>query len=82
MMKIQLMGRDFFKIELDQIYLENDYFSVVTLEGPERCSICLDVLWEAAVLRGCHHAFHVDCLKKWISITMNCPLCRLSIILL
>ena len=29
------------------------------------CSICLNVIWDARVVRSCGHVFCADCLKTW-----------------
>ena len=48
-------------------------------DGKLECSICAE-MYEVGqrifVHPGCHHAFHWDCIKTWISLKGNCPLCR------
>ncbi|EYU40218.1 hypothetical protein MIMGU_mgv1a024749mg [Erythranthe guttata] len=39
------------------------------------CSICLEDL-EEALSMPCSHVYHGDCIKKWLSISHYCPLCR------
>ncbi|CAI9105666.1 OLC1v1004644C1 [Oldenlandia corymbosa var. corymbosa] len=44
------------------------------------CAICLESLGSyssTAVLPGCHHSFHPDCIAVWLAIHRTCPLCRL-----
>ncbi|CAN6467361.1 unnamed protein product [Victoria cruziana] len=50
-------------------------------EDPQ-CAICLSVFREdqkVKLLPGCHHAFHPDCVDKWLSEQPSCPLCRSSL---
>ena len=52
-----------------------------------QCPICLkdfsdsdknydDLIKNAVELPGCKHAFHCECLLKWLEHTSSCPLCR------
>lgn len=46
------------------------------------CSICLGIFEnedKLKVLPDCNHAFHCDCLDKWLSSRSTCPLCRASL---
>ncbi|KAH7425654.1 hypothetical protein KP509_11G064400 [Ceratopteris richardii] len=43
------------------------------------CGICLEEFElndEVHVLTPCDHAFHVHCIRRWIALTMSCPVCR------
>ncbi|XP_012834020.1 PREDICTED: E3 ubiquitin-protein ligase ATL41-like [Erythranthe guttata] len=47
------------------------------------CSICLEDLssggdnnCEEALSMPCSHVYHGDCIKKWLTISHYCPLCR------
>jgi hypothetical protein len=45
------------------------------------CCICREDYFEnmdkKTILIGCHHDFHVDCLKKWVNQNKkSCPICR------
>jgi hypothetical protein len=45
------------------------------------CSICredyLDNTDKKTIIIGCHHDFHIDCLKKWVNQNKrSCPICR------
>jgi hypothetical protein len=45
------------------------------------CCICredyLENIDKKTILIGCHHDFHVDCLKKWVNQNKkSCPICR------
>ncbi|KAH7549864.1 hypothetical protein ACOSP7_025161 [Xanthoceras sorbifolium] len=46
------------------------------------CPICLGVFEDEdklKVLPECNHAYHSDCLDKWLSSHSSCPLCRASL---
>lgn len=47
----------------------------------EECSICLRAMRydDNVVVLTCNHAFHNDCLTKWISHNSACPMCRRSV---
>ncbi|XP_062115150.1 RING-H2 finger protein ATL52-like [Humulus lupulus] len=43
------------------------------------CAVCLGELEEKVLVRllpNCRHAFHVQCIDKWLSLHSDCPLCR------
>jgi len=45
------------------------------------CCICredyLENMDKKTILIGCHHDFHIDCLKKWVNTNKKtCPICR------
>ncbi|GFP79047.1 RING-H2 finger protein atl5 [Phtheirospermum japonicum] len=50
----------------------------------DKCSICLSEFAEGEEGRelvDCKHAFHRDCLEKWLQgYTATCPLCRSSVV--
>ena len=58
-------------------YTEGDcrycYWHVPRLN--ENCVICLSNLFDIVVL-PCGHIFHKKCIKKWLSFSSNCPICR------
>ncbi|KAG9447409.1 hypothetical protein H6P81_013537 [Aristolochia fimbriata] len=46
------------------------------------CAVCLSEFQEDERLRllpGCSHAFHIDCIDRWLQTNANCPLCRSSL---
>lgn len=47
-------------------------------EWAHECCICMAPTTpdEAAMLRGCRHVFHVECLSQWLKERASCPLCR------
>lgn len=45
------------------------------------CSICYQEMESpAAVITDCQHFFHKHCLKKWLVVQDNCPLCTKPIV--
>lgn len=42
------------------------------------CSICLDKIKpkDAVGIKHCKHIFHKDCIKEWVNLRNNCPICR------
>eukprot|EP00931_Biecheleriopsis_adriatica_P080209 TRINITY_DN53565_c0_g1_i1.p1 TRINITY_DN53565_c0_g1~~TRINITY_DN53565_c0_g1_i1.p1 ORF type:complete len:360 (+),score=57.63 TRINITY_DN53565_c0_g1_i1:108-1082(+) len=46
--------------------------------GEEQCSVCLEDFDDTKEIRKmpCGHCFHTTCLKPWLSMNRNCPLCR------
>ncbi|XVF05769.1 hypothetical protein REPUB_Repub05bG0201000 [Reevesia pubescens] len=50
--------------------------------GETECSICLGVFEDEQklkVLPECNHAYHSECVDKWLSSHSSCPLCRTSL---
>lgn len=47
----------------------------------ESCSICLNELEVNSAVRRlpCMHLFHKSCVDIWLSNTLTCPICRLSV---
>jgi len=50
-------------------------------EGKADCSICMDEakLGEQVTILPCHHWFHGDCVKAWLTEHDTCPHCRQGI---
>jgi len=46
------------------------------------CAICIDMCKSGDILQQlpCSHEFHKTCIRRWLPINANCPLCRTSII--
>lgn len=43
------------------------------------CTVCLSLLEDeemARLLPNCKHAFHVECIDKWLNAHATCPVCR------
>ncbi|KAI4305310.1 hypothetical protein L6164_028682 [Bauhinia variegata] len=51
-------------------------------ESSSECCICLSVFQEEEKLKvlPCGHAYHSECLEKWICANPSCPLCRASLV--
>ena len=45
------------------------------------CTICLDdfIVGENVVLCPCGHCYHKKCLKNWLRVKSECPLCKVGI---
>ncbi|XP_062181604.1 putative RING-H2 finger protein ATL12 [Phragmites australis] len=58
------------------------FFRFATLRGARQgmeCSVCLARFDDADLLRllpRCRHAFHLDCVDRWLESNASCPLCR------
>ncbi|XP_058216616.1 E3 ubiquitin-protein ligase ATL42-like [Rhododendron vialii] len=49
------------------------------LRGGLECAVCLSKFEDVEVLRllpKCRHAFHIDCVDRWLQNHSSCPLCR------
>lgn len=47
-----------------------------------QCSVCLSAFQDqekVKILPGCNHAYHPDCIDKWLHTHSSCPLCRSSL---
>ena len=44
------------------------------------CAICMSAIDyndpASFMVTPCHHAFHTDCLYKWMDVKLECPPCR------
>ncbi|XP_027356873.1 putative RING-H2 finger protein ATL12 [Abrus precatorius] len=58
------------------------FFNFSSLKGSKQgleCTVCLSKFEETEILRllpKCKHAFHMDCIDKWLESHSTCPLCR------
>ncbi|CAG8569972.1 13561_t:CDS:2 [Funneliformis mosseae] len=43
------------------------------------CPICLQIYQEQCYLHSCYHTFCISCIRQWLSITPNCPLCKCKV---
>ncbi|XP_052183452.1 putative RING-H2 finger protein ATL49 [Diospyros lotus] len=59
------------------------YSAVAGVEYPFDCAVCLSEFKLEDSLRllpDCSHAFHMDCIDKWLLSHSTCPLCRASLL--
>jgi hypothetical protein len=52
-----------------------------TSRETETCAICMEpcnVLYRGSIVK-CPHVFHPVCLRRWLSRTPTCPICRKSV---
>lgn len=68
---------------IDKAVIESlPFFRFSALKGSREgleCSVCLSQFDVADVLRllpRCKHAFHMDCIDRWLDSHSSCPLCR------
>lgn len=67
----------------------NDASASAPLKGisiSQQCAICYNNIIEdnkvnnkEYMITPCHHIFHTECLKHWMNIKMECPVCRTSL---
>src|SRR3954454_7540905 len=43
------------------------------------CPICLQIYQEQCYLYPCYHTFCVSCIRQWLYITPDCPLCKYKV---
>ncbi|PKU70373.1 putative RING-H2 finger protein ATL12 isoform X1 [Dendrobium catenatum] len=68
---------------IDKAVIESlPFFRFSALKGSREgleCSVCLSRFDDAEILRllpRCKHAFHMDCIDRWLEAHSSCPLCR------
>ncbi|KAL4591128.1 hypothetical protein LXL04_004077 [Taraxacum kok-saghyz] len=49
---------------------------------PTECTICKDEFIKGENIKRlpCHHYFHHECIRRWLSYKKNCPICRRTIV--
>ncbi|KAK3212977.1 hypothetical protein Dsin_017683 [Dipteronia sinensis] len=58
------------------------FFRFASLKGSKEgleCAVCISRFEETEILRllpKCRHAFHINCIDKWLERHSSCPLCR------
>ena len=77
-----LMNYDIYA-ELKNLGLINDHMTKEEIdkikeEKIDRCNICLYELEKGKYL-NCGHAFHLKCIRSWVSQNAKCPLCKSDI---
>ncbi|KAL8089509.1 hypothetical protein AgCh_039109 [Apium graveolens] len=63
-------------------FLHGSVSSISSIGFDEECSICLAMFEDGErvkVLPECLHAYHSDCVDKWLTNKSSCPLCRSSL---
>ncbi|ERN15063.1 hypothetical protein AMTRI_Chr05g57670 [Amborella trichopoda] len=68
---------------IDKTLIESlPFFRFSTLKGAKQgleCAVCLSKFEDPEILRflpKCKHAFHIDCVDRWLESHSSCPLCR------
>ncbi|XWS26803.1 hypothetical protein CRYUN_Cryun26dG0061600 [Craigia yunnanensis] len=68
---------------IDQKVIESlPFFKFSSLKGSKQgleCAVCLSKFEDIEILRllpKCKHAFHIDCIDRWLEKHSSCPLCR------
>uniref|UniRef100_A0A1A9VZU4 RING-type E3 ubiquitin transferase n=1 Tax=Glossina brevipalpis TaxID=37001 RepID=A0A1A9VZU4_9MUSC len=58
--------------------MRSEIWDILTKQTFEMCSICLEYydMEQFIHILPCRHKFHNDCVKKWLQIKRNCPLCQ------
>ncbi|WVY89241.1 hypothetical protein V8G54_034755, partial [Vigna mungo] len=71
---------------IDQKVIEAlPFFMFSSLKGSKQgleCTVCLSQFEDTEMLRllpKCKHAFHMNCIDKWLESHSTCPLCRNNI---
>jgi hypothetical protein len=42
----------------------------------EDCSICREPIKDDKEILVCNHSFHIICIRTWLQLKGNCPICR------
>lgn len=78
-----VIGLDAATIDSIPIFLHGSLStSTVVIDVDKECSICLGMFEDdemVKVLPECLHAYHSDCVDKWLRTRSSCPLCRSSL---
>ncbi|KAH7853030.1 hypothetical protein Vadar_032314 [Vaccinium darrowii] len=71
---------------IDKVVIESlpffKFSALKGLKGGLECAVCLAKFEDIEILRllpKCKHAFHIDCVDKWLENHSSCPLCRQKI---
>ncbi|OIV97802.1 hypothetical protein TanjilG_12559 [Lupinus angustifolius] len=71
---------------IDKLVIETlPFFKFSSLKGSKEgleCTVCLSKFEDTEILRllpKCKHAFHMNCIDKWLENHSTCPLCRYKV---
>ncbi|KAH7836673.1 hypothetical protein Vadar_004197 [Vaccinium darrowii] len=62
---------------------DNENGSCGSVFRESECSICLGLFEDEEIIKvlpKCQHAYHSECVDKWLSARSSCPLCRASLL--
>jgi E3 ubiquitin-protein ligase BIG BROTHER-like protein len=72
-------------------YLTEDLFNKLSVKkltdlkslpfGVEKCMICIENFKkkEELITLPCKHLYHKACIKRWLELNINCPICKADI---
>ena len=73
--------RDISNLEEVEIKEEDYEYNEETKQNEApKCSICIYEILGPAIKTECRHYFHKDCLKGWLRIHNQCPVCREQVV--
>ncbi|XP_039166342.1 E3 ubiquitin-protein ligase ATL42-like [Eucalyptus grandis] len=71
---------------IDKTVIESlPFFRFSSLRGSKEgleCAVCLSKFEDVEILRllpQCKHAFHIECIDRWLENHSSCPICRLRL---
>ena len=78
----RLLESPFSKEQNDVRYDLRAYRASETPDQPGMCGICLKSIREGseAAHLQCMHAFHVECIQRWLKVQSTCPMCMTSLV--
>ena len=62
--------------KVDNIVLENFIIEFEEEIVNEICPICQDTMESNYVKTSCNHYFHRNCIKDWLGVKIECPICK------
>ncbi|KAK4709912.1 hypothetical protein R3W88_004425 [Solanum pinnatisectum] len=70
----------YFKTRIHHVVVPKDGVKNPT-DKNEICGICLGKFKHEETIGtlGCEHEYHACCIKKWLLMKKNCPICRASV---
>ncbi|KAA8522795.1 hypothetical protein F0562_009218 [Nyssa sinensis] len=67
-----------------QKFLPSQKYAAGLPEAAKDCPVCLESFKEGEWCRSlpvCNHMFHENCVDKWLTKVLNCPICRSRVLL-